>query len=72
MATLPSNTTDDMTEKRSQSNQIMNSSLNPNTPQMHRLTSASALLQNTDNQINPSIVQSNVVHRTDTSSPQVT
>ena len=72
MATLPSDTTDDATEKRSQSNQIMNNSLNPNTLQTPALMSASALLQNTDNQINPSIVQSNLVHSTCTSSPQVT
>ena len=66
MATLPSDTTDDTTEKRSQSNQIMNNSLNPNTAQIPRLRSASALLKNTDNQINPSIVQSNLVHCTHT------
>ena len=71
MATLQSNTTDDTTEKRSQSNQMHNS-LNPNTPQTSMLMSASALLQNTDNQINPSIVQSNLVHCTCTSSPPVT
>ena len=33
MATLPSNTTDDTTEKTSQSNQIMNNAVNPNTVQ---------------------------------------
>ena len=72
MATLPSNTTDDTTEKRSQSNQIMNNSLNPNTVQTPRLRSVSALLKNADSQINPSIVQSNLVHCICTSSPQVT
>ena len=36
------------------------------------LRSASALLKNTDNQINPSIVQSNLEHCTPTASPQVT
>ena len=50
----------------------MNSSLDPNTVQTPRLRSASALLQNTDNQINPSIVQINLIHYTPTSSPQVT
>ena len=68
MATLPSNTT----EKTSQSNQIMNNSLNPNSAQTPRLRSASTLLKNIDNQINPSTVQSNLVHCTHTSSPQVT
>ena len=72
MATLPSNTTYDTTEKRSQSNQIMNNSLNPNTVQTPRLRFVSALLKNTDNQINPSIVQSNLVHCTPSSSLQVT
>ena len=50
----------------------MNNSLNPNTAQTPRLRSACTLLKNTDNQINPSIVQSNPVHCTCTSSPQVT
>ena len=72
MATLPSNTADNTTEKRSQSNQIMNNSLNPNTAQTPGLRSASTLLKNMDNQINPSIVQSNLVHCTPNSSPQVT
>ena len=72
MATLPSNTTDNTTEKRSQSNQIMNNSLNPNTAQTPGVMSASTLLKNMDNQINPSIVQSNLIHLTPTSSPQVT
>ena len=72
MATLPSGTTDNTTEKRCQLNQIMNNSLNPNTAQTPRLISASTLLKNTDNQINLSIVQSNLVHCTCTSSPQVT
>ena len=68
MATLPSDTT----EKRSQSNQIMNNSLYPYTAQTPGLRSASTLLKNTDNQINPSIVQSNLIHCTPISSPQVT
>ena len=72
MAALPPDTTDNTTEKRSQSNQIMNNSLNQNTVQTPRLRSASALLKNTDNQINRSIVQSNLVHFTCISSPQVT
>ena len=50
----------------------MNNSLNSNTVQTPRLRSASTLFKNTDNQINPSIVQSNLVHCTCTSSPQVT
>ena len=36
------------------------------------LRSVSTLLKNRDNQINPSIVQSNLIHCTPTSSPQVT
>ena len=71
MATLLSNTTYNTTEKRSQCNQIMDILLNPNTAQTPTLMSASTLLKNTDNQINPSIVQSNVIHCTATSSPQV-
>ena len=68
MATLPLDTT----EKTSQSNQIMSNAVNPNTAQTLRVGSASALLKNTDNQINHSIVQSNLVHCTPTSSAQVT
>ena len=49
----------------------MNNLLNPNSVQTPTLMSASALLKNTNNQINPSIVQSNVIHCTATSSPQV-
>ena len=49
----------------------MDNSLNPNTAQTPGLRSASALLQNTDNKINPSIVQSNLIHCTPTSSLQV-
>ena len=72
IATLPSDTTDDTTEKTIQSNQIMNSVVNPNTAQTSGVRSASVLLKNTNNQINPSIVQSNLVHCTPTSSVQVT
>ena len=68
MATLPSDTT----EKTSQSNQIMNNAVNPNTAQTPGVSSMSVLLKNTDNQINPSIVQSNLIHCTPTSSAQVT
>ena len=68
MVTLPSNTT----EKTSQSNHIMNNAVNPNTAQTPRVGSASVLLKNTNNQINPSIVQSNLIHCTPTSSAQVT
>ena len=49
----------------------MNNSFNINTVQTPGLRSASALLKNTDNQIIPSIVQSNLLHCTPTSSPQV-
>ena len=72
MATLPSDTTDDPSDKRSQSNQIMNNPIHPNTVQTPGLRSVSTLLKNTENQINPSIVQNNLVHCTPTSSPPVT
>ena len=68
MATLPSDTR----EKTSQSMQIMNNAVNPNTAQTPGVSFASALLKNTNNQINPSIVQSNLIHCTPTSSAQVT
>ena len=50
----------------------MNNAVNPNTVQTPGIRSASVLLKNIDNQINPSIVQRNLVHCTPTSSAQVT
>ena len=50
----------------------MSNAVNLNTAQTLSVSSVSVLLKNTNNQINPSIVQSNLVHCTPTSSAQVT
>ena len=44
----------------------MNNTVNPNTAQNPGVSSASKLLKNTNNQINHSIVQSNLLHCTPT------